>query len=284
MSQMLLDEIVINNKYLRINSNVDELVKSIEKLGLINPLIVNKKNELLAGGRRYSAAKKLGLEKVPVIVVNKNSLEEELISLDENLMRAALDDVEFESCLRRAKEVYEELNPNAKTFKEEREDLTADISEKEPSFCEYFAERTKISPNIIAKAIERDMHSSPKVKKMRAQKELNTSQANHLIKLSKKDQEEILPYVASAPKPKIKDIVKGVIEVGVEKTIEEIDNTPEIANDFYDLMNSCKRVKRIGARIIAEQLDLEGDEVSDILKQVTEAKKVLNEILSKYQE
>jgi len=283
MSQMLLDEIVINNKYLRINSNVDELVKSIEQIGLIHPLIVNKKNELLAGGRRYSAAKKLGLEKVPVTILNKNSLEEELISLDENLMRVSLDDLEFESSLRRAKEVYEELNPNAKTFKQERIDVTDDVSNKDPSFCEYYSERTKLSPNNIARAIERDMQSSPKIKKMRAQKELNTSQTNHLIKLSKKDQEEILPYVVTAPKPKLKDIVKGIIEVGVEKTIEEIENTPEIANDFYDLKNCCKRVKKIGAKIIAEQLDLEGDEVTDILKQVAEAKKVLNEILSKYQ-
>ena len=282
MSQMSLDEIIVDNKYLRINSNVEELVRSIEKIGIINPLIVNKKNELLAGGRRYAAARQLGLDKVPVVVVNKNTLEEELISLDENLMRASLDDVEFEGALRRAKEIYEELNPNAKTFKEEQDDPTADYTNKEPSFCEYYAERTNLKPSIIAKAIERDMNCSPKVKKLRSQKEINTSQANHLSKLQKKDQDEILPYVMEAPKPKIKDIVKGVIDVGVEETVKTIESTPPLASDFYELRNACKKLKKIGAKIIAEQLDFEGDDIEDIMKQVTEAKKVLNEVISRY--
>lgn len=285
-SQIQIDEIIVDNKYLRTDSNVDDLIKSIETLGIINPLIINKKNELLAGGRRYSAAKQLGLSKVPVIIINKSTLEEELISLDENLIRLNLTDVEFESTLRRAKEVYEELNPNAKSFKEERDhqkNNSDSTNTKEKSFCEYYSERTQINPNALARAIERDMQSSPKVKKMRSQKEINTSQANHLIKLSKKDQDEILPYVVSAPRPKIKDIIKGVIDVGIDNTIKELDKTPQIANEFYDLKNACKRVKKISTKILAEQLELSNKaDIGDILKQINEAKKMLNEILSKY--
>ncbi len=284
MSQMAIEDIVLTNKYLRVDSNVDELIKSIETLGIINPLVVNKKNELLAGGRRLSAAKKLGLLKVPVVIVSKNSLEEELISLDENLIRMPLSDIEFESCLRRAKEVYEELHPTAKTFKEEQEEgENTQDQDKEESFCQYFSQKSNIGRNIIARAIERDMNSSLKVKKMRAQKELNTSQTNHLIKLSKKDQDEILPYIIDAPKPKIKDIIKEVIDGGTQKAIDTIDSMPEISKEFYDLKNSCKRLKKVCTKIMAEQLDFEkNDEMDEIFKAVYDCKKILNEVLGRY--
>ena len=282
MPKISLNEIIINNKYLRINSNVDELARSIEVLGLIHPLVINQKNELLSGGRRYSALKKLEWDKAPVIIINKSSLEEELISIDENLMRASLDDVEFEACLRRAKEIYEQLHPKALTMEEEKSSEPIDTTDREESFCQYFAQRSNLSPQIIAKAIERDMASSAKVKKMRSQKEINASQVNHLIKLNKKDQDEILPYIVEAPKPKIKDIVKDVIEVGVDRAVRNFQKAPVIPSECIDIKNSCKKIKKLGERLLAEQLPLEGPEVEEMIKQIKEAKRVLNDILNQF--
>ena len=88
MHTMNINEISVSNKYLRTNTNVEKLKKSIETVGLINPLIINENNELIAGGRRYTAMKELGYEEVPVFKVSKNSLEQELISIDENLVRS----------------------------------------------------------------------------------------------------------------------------------------------------------------------------------------------------
>jgi len=71
------------------------LAKSIEQVGLIHPLSINKDNELLAGGRRYSAIKKLGWDKVEVTVVDNSELEQELISIDENLVRKPLSKLKY---------------------------------------------------------------------------------------------------------------------------------------------------------------------------------------------
>jgi ParB family chromosome partitioning protein len=74
-----------------------ELSQSIEVNGIIQPLIVRKKGEryeLVAGERRWRAAKMAGLDKVPVVV--QNTLDDQLLelSLIENIQREDLNPIE----------------------------------------------------------------------------------------------------------------------------------------------------------------------------------------------
>jgi ParB family transcriptional regulator, chromosome partitioning protein len=74
-----------------------ELVDSIRQRGIIQPLIVRPKNhqfELIAGERRWRAAKKVGLTEAPVIVRQATDLEVLELSLIENLQRAELNPIE----------------------------------------------------------------------------------------------------------------------------------------------------------------------------------------------
>jgi ParB family transcriptional regulator, chromosome partitioning protein len=76
---------------------LQELVASIREHGIIQPLIVRQMNgqfELIAGERRWRAAQKLGLTKVPVIVRRATDLEVLQLSLIENLQRADLNPIE----------------------------------------------------------------------------------------------------------------------------------------------------------------------------------------------
>ena len=76
---------------------LQELVDSIREHGIIQPLIVRQvdgRYELIAGERRWRAAKELGLADVPVIVRRVNDLEVLEISLIENLQRADLNPIE----------------------------------------------------------------------------------------------------------------------------------------------------------------------------------------------
>lgn len=58
----------INNP--RINDNaVDAVAASIKEFGFKNPILIDKENVIIAGHTRLKAAKKLGLEEVPVIRV-----------------------------------------------------------------------------------------------------------------------------------------------------------------------------------------------------------------------
>jgi ParB family chromosome partitioning protein len=127
-----INKIKTDNPYLRLESNPDleKLKKSIETIGLINPLIVNQDFELIAGGRRFSALKEMGRTEVPITKISVNKLEEELISIDENLVRRPLNKLELEKCLGRAKDLYEKLYPEA--AKVTLEELNSKDEEKRP--------------------------------------------------------------------------------------------------------------------------------------------------------
>lgn len=70
--------------------SLNELTQSIKQHGVIQPIIVRKKDdkyEIIDGERRYKAAVKAGLSKIPVIVRNYNDNECIRISLVDNLQR-----------------------------------------------------------------------------------------------------------------------------------------------------------------------------------------------------
>jgi ParB family chromosome partitioning protein len=79
--------------------NLAELVDSIRARGIFQPLIVRRSPkgsgfELIAGERRWRAARKLNLNKVPAIVRAATDQQVLELALIENLQRAELDPVE----------------------------------------------------------------------------------------------------------------------------------------------------------------------------------------------
>ncbi len=79
------------------DADLEELVASVRAFGILQPLIVRPRNEgyeLVAGERRLRAAKKAGLEVVPVIVRDVEDEEALEIALVENLQREDLNAVE----------------------------------------------------------------------------------------------------------------------------------------------------------------------------------------------
>lgn len=84
----------------RKNFNEDkllELAESIKQHGVLEPIIVSKKDnyyEIIAGERRWRAAKKADLKEVPLIVKNLNDREILEISLIENIQRENLNPIE----------------------------------------------------------------------------------------------------------------------------------------------------------------------------------------------
>ena len=76
---------------------LEELVDSIRQRGIIQPLIVrpvNSRFELIAGERRWRAAKEVGLTEAPAIVRQATDLEVLELSLIENLQRSDLNPIE----------------------------------------------------------------------------------------------------------------------------------------------------------------------------------------------
>lgn len=74
-----------------------ELSESIKQFGVLQPLLVHNKKgyfEIIAGERRWRAAKLAGLKEVPVIVKNLTDQEIVEISLIENIQRENLNPIE----------------------------------------------------------------------------------------------------------------------------------------------------------------------------------------------
>lgn len=68
--------------------DLSQLVDSMDRLGLINPITVTVKNQLIAGYRRLQAAKRLGWEDIECTVTKPLSKMELLrIEADENITR-----------------------------------------------------------------------------------------------------------------------------------------------------------------------------------------------------
>ncbi len=78
-------------------TGIEELAQSIKENGIIEPLIVRRRKEkleIVAGERRWRAAKIAGLKKVPVIVKEIADNEALQLSLIENLQREDLNPIE----------------------------------------------------------------------------------------------------------------------------------------------------------------------------------------------
>ena len=76
---------------------IAELADSISKVGLLQPIIVRALGEgyqIIAGERRWRAARQAGLERVPVRVLAKTETESLEIALIENLQRQDLNSIE----------------------------------------------------------------------------------------------------------------------------------------------------------------------------------------------
>ena len=81
-------------------NKLNELTNSIKERGVLQPIIVRKHNkdidkyEIIAGERRFLAAKKAGLEEVPVVITNVDDLKSLEFAIIENVQRDDLNPLE----------------------------------------------------------------------------------------------------------------------------------------------------------------------------------------------
>ena len=86
-----------------------ELAESIKQFGILQPLLVQKKNdyyEIIAGERRWRAAKLAGVKEIPVIVKEFSGQEIVEISLIENIQREDLNPIEEAQAYKRLMEEF----------------------------------------------------------------------------------------------------------------------------------------------------------------------------------
>ena len=102
-NKLLLSDIIQNKFQPRKNfdeANLDDLTNSIKERGVIQPIIVrksateNSKFEIIAGERRWLAARKAGLHDIPVVVTEADDLKSLEFAIIENVQRHDLNPLE----------------------------------------------------------------------------------------------------------------------------------------------------------------------------------------------
>ena len=111
-SEILLSQIRANQYQPRtsfVQKKLEELAESIKKHGVIQPVLVRKDGkgfELVAGERRFRAAKLAKLKKIPVVVSNISDVQSLEIAILENIQREDLNPLEVAKGYQRLKDEF----------------------------------------------------------------------------------------------------------------------------------------------------------------------------------
>ncbi|MFA6281943.1 MAG: ParB/RepB/Spo0J family partition protein [Candidatus Omnitrophota bacterium] len=92
-------------------AELSELSRSIKEKGMIQPIIARKigedSYEIVAGGRRFQAAKSLGLNEIPTIIRELDDKDTFIFAITENLQRKDLNALEEAEAFRRLTDEFE---------------------------------------------------------------------------------------------------------------------------------------------------------------------------------
>ena len=230
ITKIKIDLLIPNNnqprKYFS-EESIKELAASIKEYGILNPILVRKKDnlyEIIAGERRYRAAKLLNLQEVPVIIKNVDDAKLTAIALIENLQRENISPIE------EAKSYQEIL----KLSNLKEQELSTIIGKSQP-YISNKLRLLKLPPNIqealINKKIsERHARSLINVKDSNRQTELLNRIINE--KLSVKELDTIInekEITDEEIKSAIDDIMKS-LNINLDSENEEKKEEKESDN------------------------------------------------------
>lgn len=140
------------------STKMRELVESVREYGILEPLLVrplaNGEYELVAGERRYRAAKEVGLDTVPIVSRDLNDQDAIRIALVENLQREDLNPVEETEAilslltieLNLSKEEVTSLLNQVANAKKRGQDLTGNVSRQIEQVGEVLSSIADITP------------------------------------------------------------------------------------------------------------------------------------------
>lgn len=163
MKVRLNDIKILNRKREADPQKVKDLAQSISHLGLLNPITITPDLRLLAGLHRTEACKLLGMTKIEAVVKDFEGLKQDLVEIDENLVRHELSILEQGEVLLERDEILSSLGLRAKAgdnqwnngmAKSARPKTNKDISREMGISDRTIRERKQIAKGIIPEVRE----------------------------------------------------------------------------------------------------------------------------------
>ncbi|MDR2921710.1 MAG: ParB N-terminal domain-containing protein [Treponema sp.] len=107
--QVPINDIIVRKRIRKNMGDIDVLAESLKRHGQISPIVISRKNILIAGGRRLEAAKSLGWRTInAVILENSTELSRLELEIEENTQRR---DFTMEELADATKKLYRMQNP-----------------------------------------------------------------------------------------------------------------------------------------------------------------------------
>lgn len=211
-----------------------ELSESVKQFGVLQPLLVQDKKdyfEIIAGERRWRAAKMAGLKEVPVIVKELSDLEVVEISLIENIQR-------------------ENLNPIEEAFAYKR--LLTEFNLKQ----DEVAERVSKSRTAVTNSM-RLLKLNEKVQQMVIEDMITTGHARALLGIEDSEKQYILAQKIFDEKLSVRETEKLVkkIQQGKENTSDDkaAKPDPKMEAIYQDLEENMKTI--LGTKVAINRKD-----------------------------
>lgn len=203
---------------------IEELANSIIEHGIIQPLVVRKTDggyEIVAGERRWRAARKAQLKEVPCLIRNFSDEENMFVAIIENMQREDLNPIEE----------AEGLNQMIKTYGLTQEQVSRSVSKSRPYITNSL--RLLKLPTEIQKHVSEGTLQSGHARALIpvTDKKLQEELCKRIIKegLSVRKVEEL---VASIGKPRKKPAKrsKNADTVAVERQLKDVFGTKVLIN------------------------------------------------------
>ena len=199
---------------------LEALAQSIKEHGVIQPIIVKKKENgfymIIAGERRWRAARIAGLKEIPVVIKEYDEKTITEISLIENLQRKDLNPIEEAMG-------YERL---LKDFKMTQEEISQRVGKSRPAITNTM----------------RILNLSPAVKKLVEQLEISPGHGRALLGIEDEELQEKLAYLIIEKDLSVRQTESMVNSINEEK---EKERTPK---------KEKKTVLNVAARELEESL------------------------------
>jgi len=181
-----------------------ELVESVREYGILEPLLVrpleNGEYELVAGERRYRAAKEVGLDTVPIVSRDLSDQDAVRIALVENLQREDLNPVEETEAILNLLEIELNLNKEEVTSllnqvanaKKRGQELTGNVSRQIEQVGEVLSSITDITPETFRTTRLPLLNLPPDILDSLRQGQIEYTKAKAISKVKDPDQRQAL--------------------------------------------------------------------------------------------
>lgn len=211
--------------------SISELADSIKKYGILQPLLVKKQEdhyEIVAGERRWRAAKEAGLKEVPVVIKEYTKQQAMEIALIENVQREDLNPIE-------EAQAYQQLMQEFELTQEE------------------IAERVSRSRTAITNCM-RLLKLDKRVQEMLIQGQLSSGHARALLVLENQDTQYEIGLKIIDQKLSVREVEKLVKLLGKpKKQNKQKEEEKDLSFIFKDLEERMKQV--MGTKVVINKKD-----------------------------